>query len=528
MIRLALQLRWALLRGALRPGPGSTGRRMAFQFSLGIGATAGVIGCVLLAAFRGRSEADDLAILVFFFLVASWTLVPLITFSSDDLLDASKLALLPLSTREILTLHGVGALLGVAPIATAVACFGFVIGTGTDVASLVVALAALPLQLGLCVVASRTGAALLSGLLRSRRGRDFGVLVSLGLLLASQVVFRLPGNFQGDGTAALRSAADWFQSTPPGLLASAPRLAREGQLLLALGHLLVVVAVLTVLGQVWAWALKRSTYQGDTSSGTRRTTILTPAPLRLLLPTDRAGAVAAKDLRALAREPRRMTQLAMSTFFPCMGLLPLITLGERMPAAVFAVCGVAVFAGLAGGNRFGLDGTATWMMLSAQGNLRAARRDLLGGEIATAVVVLPFLLVLGPAVAWGLGGEEYLSAAMLSAGGVLAISLAASSLTSILAPFTVPESTNGFSNGGGGQGCLVGLITLAMMLGVGVVATPMLLVVLPVIFGGAPSALLLLAPLYGVAVAYGLREIAARQWSTGGPEVLSKLIASTS
>lgn len=39
---------------------------------------------------------------------------------------------------------------------------------------------------------------------------------------------------------------------------------------------------------------------------------------------------------------------------------------------VFAVCGVGLLCGLTGVNRFGLDGTATWLLLSSATDHRDA------------------------------------------------------------------------------------------------------------------------------------------------------------
>ena len=55
--------------------------------------------------------------------------------------------------------------------------------------------------------------------------------------------------------------------------------------------------------------------------------------------------------------------------------------------------------------------------------------------------------------------------------------------------------------------------------------TPLLVVIVPAANGHLVWLPLLVGPLYGVAVGTGCREIAARQWSARGPEILLKVSA---
>ena len=532
MIGLAFQLRWALLRGAVRPGPGSGGRRVGLIAGAVAGGIISLLGVAVLASLRGSQSADDAAVVAFTVLVVGWTVLPILTFSSDDLLDASKLALFPLSTREILTLHGFGALLGIAPIATTVLALGIVPATGGSALSYAVAVLVVPLQLGLCVTVSRTTAAMLSRLLRSRRGRDLGValtaIVAVSGQLINPVLQRL--GHQNGARQGLHQVAQVLGVLPPGLLATAPKLAREGRVGLSLLHLVLGATTLFLLLLLWARALKRSeqTVDATTRPGRKRTE-LTPQLLRGLLPSGRVGAIVSKDLRYLSRDPRRLIQLVTGTVFPAFFVVvtPALSEGGGLhPAMVFAVCGIALLAGLAGSNRFGHDGTATWLLVASGSERRAARRDLIGGDLALALVVAPLMVALGVGIAAICDGWTYLAAAEGAGFAILGLTLGAAGLVAVLAPFPLPEgSRNAFSNGGGGQGLYAALLVLGLMLGVVIAALPLLVLLVPALHHHHGWALLVVGPIYGLVVGGVFREIAARWWAATGPEVLLALTA---
>lgn len=531
MIALAFRLRWALLRGGLRPGPGSGGRRIGLLVGAVAGGFLALVGFVSLTALHGSSSADDVAVVMFTSLVVAWTVLPILTFSSDDLLDASKLALLPLTTRDILELHGFGALLGVAPIATTIAVLGVIPGTGGNGPSYLAAVVAAPLEVMMCVVVSRTAATTLSRLLRSRRGRDLGVALTAVVAVSGQLINPLLQKAsQGDGAReGLHRVASLLDVLPPGLVASAPGLARKGSYWQSSFHLGVGIATVVLLLLLWARALRRSEETVDaTSSPTRKSTSLTPRLLAGVLPTGRVGAVASKDLRYLVRDPRRLIQLVTGAVFPAFFVVitPALSAGGGFdPGMVFAVCGIALLSGLQGSNRFGHDGTATWLLVASGADRRAARRDLLGGDLALVIVIAPLMLVAGVVIAAICDGWKYLAAAEGSGLAVLGLTVGAAGLVAVLAPFPLPEgSRNAFSNGGGGQGLFAALLVLGMMAAVAIVALPLLVLLIPALHHPSSGWTLLVAgPLYGLVVGGAFRELAARQWAVRGPDVLLRL-----
>ncbi len=528
MVGLAVALRLALLRGSLAPGPGSTARRAGFAVGAAAGGALAGLGLLVLAVVPGRA-LDDTAVLLFTVLLLGWTALPILTFAGDDLMDPSRLALLPLDRRRLATLLFVSALVGVAPVCTLLACLGLPLGVGRDagVLAAAVALPAVALQLVLCVSVSRLAAVLLSGLLRSRRGRDLGVAVAAVLAVSPQllspVVQRLAGPGD-DGSDLLARLAAPLRLLPPGLLATAPGLVRDGRTGTALLRLLLVAGLVVLLLAGWERMVARSMTSVDRGTGRRRRD--RPDRLPRLLPPGRTGAVAGKDLRYLSRDPRRTVALLTVVLVPLLATLgPALAGSGAGPGLVFAVCGAGLFAGTVGANRFGADGTATWLLVASQQDLRDARRDLIGGDLATALVLVPVLAVGAVVLGVVTGGTAYVPAALGLALALLGTSIGASSISAVLAPFAVPEQPTSPLNGGGtGVGVRSVALAVAQLFAVPVLCLPLLALLLPALDRPTPGlVLLVVGPLYGLLLGAVLREVAARRWLRRGPEVLQVL-----
>jgi ABC-2 type transport system permease protein len=488
-----------------------------------------VISFAVLVSARGHTGrlAEDLAVVLFSALLAGWVVLPILSFSSDDLLDPARLALLPLSGRQLLTVLGAGAVVGVAPAATLIAVLGLIPATGSSPTSYLVAVVAVGLQFVLCVSASRASVAALSGLLRSRRGRDLGVALAALVGLSFQLVnplIQASARHGGASAGAIHGLAGPLRWTPPGLLAAAP----GRPLPAAVGSLLLVAAFIAVLLVAWQRSVRRSLERAEVS-GTKRRRSTRLAPRAVPVPAGRTGAIMAKDLRYLVREPRRMVSTITSALLPVLAVVlgPLAVAGGRPTGGlVFAVCGLGLFGGLTTANRFGLDGTATWMLISSATDARDARRDLIGGDLATAVVMVPVMFVLSLVLAAVTGGWQYVPAALGLGLGLYAVGVALSGVLAVNAPFALPPSQNVFGGGGSGQGCTAGLLTVAAMGAELVICLPLLVLV---ILGLAHSislwgaVLFVVGPIYGLLIGALIRRTAAAQWSARGPDVLQTL-----
>ncbi|HTY70969.1 MAG TPA: hypothetical protein VMI11_00925 [Actinomycetes bacterium] len=521
---VAVRLRLALLRGALRPGPGSDGRTIGFLLGAIAGAVLSVGALLVLTGLRGDpAHAEDAATVLFTALFLGWVILPVLTFGSDDLLDPSRLVLLPLTGRELMTVLGIGGLVGVAPLVTGIATLGLVTGTAHGPTSALVALTSAALEVVMCVVASRASATALSRVLRSRRGRDLGVALAALVAVSVQLVNPVLLKTEERGGNALHSVASPLRWTPPGLLARAPGLPLAPALL----SMAAVAAFIVALLWWWERNLRASSVRPDRSTGSRRRrAVLAPRLVARVLPPGRTGAVTAKDLRYLGRDPRRAVAFATSVLLPTVVVfVSPMSLGERPPAAgVFLVCGVAMLIGLSGMNRFGADGSATWLVLATQTHDSDQKRDLLGGDVATVLAGIPLLVLVGAVTSAIAGSVRDLPAALGVSVCLLLIVVGGSGLVAVLAPFPVPRTGNAFSTGAAGQGCLTSIYSLLCMAGAAVATLPLGLLVVPSFFVPALGyVLLLVGPAYGWVVGGLARRAAVKRWESRAPEILQLL-----
>jgi len=201
--------------------------------------------------------------------------------------------------------------------------------------------------------------------------------------------------------------------------------------------------------------------------------------------------VAAKDLRYLVREPRRLVAVLTTSLLPVLVVVgPALGNGRGFGSAVvFTVCGVGLLAGARMSNRFGVDGSATWILLGSAGDERDVRRDLVGGDLAVGLVVGPAVVLIGVGLAAIVDGWAYLPAAL---------------------------------------GLALVLLTMGGLLAGGAVCLPLLALLVPAPISSSAvwgAVLLVVGPAYGLAVGALIRRYAARLWAQRATEVLQVVSA---
>jgi ABC-2 type transport system permease protein len=458
MARHFLRLKLTLLRNGLRSN---------WQRKLGIGFSAFAWFWLVVASLGVllASRSQGLVVpLVFDSFFLGWLFLPLLGMGTDETLDPSRLALLPLEGPALMRGLLTASLVGLGPIATLVALSGALIRARPGVAGSLVIGAAVAVELLLCVVGSRAMTTLFSGVLRSRRGRDLLVFVVAvaGIVpaLAGQIVPRLLVS-PNHKTITLGPAGHALSWLPSGWLAQAILQARAGRLPVAVAELAAGVGA--VAGALWVWsrALQRALTTSEPASakqGRKGPGLFSP-PLSFL-PRTRTGAMAAKEMRYMWRDPRRRASLLSVVIllaFPAAGILmgrtharQLVLLGG---AGALALCLQAV-------NQFGLDGPAFWMNVAAGGDPAA---DLRGKNLAIAVLgaVLVAVEALGLAVLSG--GWAYLPAAVFLGAAAMGVALGVANQASVLAPYPVTDTTtNLWGNNAGCLTALTGLLAMAV------------------------------------------------------------------
>lgn len=522
-IGLFVRLKLRLIAGALH---GHSGRQAGFVLGVIFAASIAPTGFIGLAMLRGHGAlATDLGVMAFTVVTVAWAMLPLLVFGTDETLDPTRLALLPLSRWTLARGLFTAALVGIGPLATVIVLLGAVVGLSGGPLSVLVGLVAVALQAALCVAASRALAAAFSTLFRSRRGRDLAVVFGLLMIVIIQgcnlVLQRAITSGLHGSLAQLRDAAAYARWTPPGMAAGAIAAARDGRYAVALAELAVVAAVVAVLMWYWVSAIGRMLQSYDAStqpvSGRRgRTARATPRF------TGKIGAVAGKELRYAWRDPRRKV-----------GWMAMIGVGVVVAlsftnARTFNAHGplvpmyfVAVAAGLQVANQYGVEGPAAWMNMVTMGAARDMRADLGGRNIAHALVAIPCLFVLDVIIAMITGATpEATLRALVFAAGVYGVALGLCDIVSVRFPYALPHrAQNPFAGPGSGRGCLAGLTSMVTMVLTMAAAVPLIIGVL-----GLPTPwLAVAAPGYGLAaVAIGV-TVAANIGFARLPEMLTEI-----
>ena len=251
---------------------------------------------------------------------------------------------------------------------------------------------------------------------------------------------------------------------------------------------------------------------------------LFPRAARRLLPLDRRGAVAAKDLRYFARHPRlRVLWLTAALFAVILpGFLLVSRDGPRELAALGALAGLYMLNSGAL-NQFGADGPAYWVNVAAGGGSRA---DLVGKNLALALPGFALVSLVSIALTVAGGGWVYLPVTLCLAAGILGIMLGVADYVSIRFPFALSNvSTNVWASQGAGAGCAVGLVQLLALAIEGALMLPLgvLLVVGLVAWGPALAILCPFALAYGYALWRVGLHLGAEWLDAHQPELLAAL-----
>ena len=236
------------------------------------------------------------------------------------------------------------------------------------------------------------------------------------------------------------------------------------------------------------------------------------------------GAVAAKELRYVAREPRRKITLVNSVIIGA-GVpiwVAVRSSGDIRSRTVLLATLAGYIAVLGSSNQFGFDGPAGWLDLVAGDTMRSV---LVGKNVAVVLEVMPVVVVVGTGVAALTGGWAYLPGAVLFALAGLGAGLALANNVSVRYPVRMSESRNPFGSNAAGQGCATSLVLGLCALLQNLMLVPVVLAGLLIVFVG-PVWQLVVAPLsvaYGALLYWGGLELADRWGTARRPEILARV-----
>ena len=498
MARLLVQLKLRLLFNALRA---STGAKVAFILSTIFAAVVAGGVFYLLSILGGGIAAADLTTAIFTSFGLAWLILPIVVFGLDSTLDPATLALYPLRTRPLAVGLLAASATGAWPAATLIGLLGVTIGLARGALGVLIALVAVVLQVLFCVTLARFVTTALAGMLRSRRGKDFAVLLILPIFALYEGFIQIVPRLTAEGklTAASFAGVDtWLRWIPPGLAAHAIQDASTGHPGTALLRLVLLAAIIGALGWLWIRSLGQALVTVDTS--TQGSAVRGAA-----LPFSRfglRGTLTARFWVHQRRDPVALIYWAIVVVVAAVVSFRTILTPKYLTGLILAVALAAALMAALHANSIAMTGQDFSFESLALSGRRRLRAYFSGQDIALGMIAVPLLTVISFALAvvakHPADGFLGLAVALAAIGAGLALS----NVFTVAMPYPVekragtpvPRPADGF------MGHRI-LGTLGSLIGTGVLIIP---VVLAVVFTRSDPAAVRMPVLVVCAAAYGL------------------------
>ena len=461
---------------------------------------------------------------LFFFLI--WITLPVVIFPLDENLDPQQLAVLPISSRQMVT--GLAAASLVAP-SVFIPLLLLIANARILAEAWWMAIPASLVYMGLLAVGGQLFSATMSAILRTRRGRDIATFLVLGIAAGSFLIYRtVSQSIEAQGMAAAISASpitNWSLLIPPVAAQQAMVSAAANDPIAAVVALGSAVIGLLVLAALWRrllnWLLTTPEQRSRPAARARRRGMAT-GPWGVI-PT-----LARKEFRFYVRDPRQRLVWTGTVIFIGIAVAGVILdatgffdIRERAWAPLAAPI-LVLFVGLPIVlNLFGWERNAASYLFV----LPAKPRQLLLGKnlaVATALGIETVLLTLG--IAFFSGQWQWVWLVLPLTVAAIGCQLAVGNLVSVLTPLRLPrEGTDVFAQSTE-QGCLAIVSQTFSFFTIGLLLVPPAsMVVLTVEFGQvvAPWFTAAATVAWGVTLYVISLVLAGRLLKRRLPEVLS-------
>ncbi|WP_327338422.1 transporter [Streptomyces sp. NBC_01324] len=523
LVPVFVRLKLSLLRNGLRQ---SSGRRAAYIASVVITLLIAAGQLIALIALRGNAHVESLVVLLAGVLALGWAVMPLFFSDGDETLDPSRLVMLPLRPRPLITALLTSSLVGIGPLFTLCLTAGSVIALAHGAGAAVFAVLAAPLTLLVCVALARTVATANSRLLTSRKGRDLAVLSGLVIAVGIQAVnFGAQRLGQAGGLSALDPAAEVVRWLPPASAIGSVHSASQGSYGRAAVQLLLSVAALALLVWLWQRSLVKLMTAPDGStlaaaepnrakSGSRG------AGIWALFPEGRTGTVMQRSLRYVVRDPK--TKAAWVTALAIGLIVPLLNALQGTGSVYFA-CFAAGMLGIQMYNQFGQDTSAFWMVAMTISSTRDAYLELRARALALLLITLPYTILVTVLTCALLGDWQQLPGVMGLSFALLGAMLATGAVASANLPYSIPQD-GAFKNVAPGQAGLAWMSIFGGMVSAALLCAPVIAATIWLRVAGAQEWLWVLLPagaVYGALIAWAGLRVAAPRTADRLPEILA-------
>ncbi|MEW2178480.1 transporter [Streptomyces sp. NPDC005406] len=523
LVPVLVRLKLALLRNGLRQ---SAGRRAVYITSVVVTLLIALAQLIGLIALRGNAHAGSLVVLLAAVLAVGWAVMPLFFAAGDETLDPSRLVMLPLRPRPLVTALLVSSLVGIGPLFTLCLAAGSVTALAHGAGAVAFAVPAAPLTLLVCVALARAVATANTRLLTSRKGRDLALLSGLVIAVGVQGVnFGVQRLGRAGGLSALDPAADVVRWLPPASAIGSVDSASQGAYGRAAVQLLLSVAALFLLVVAWRRSLEKLMTEPDGSTLSAADPARTKsgrdgAGLWALFPEGRTGTVMQRSLRYVARDPK--TKAAWVTALAIGLIVPLFNALQGTGSVYFACFGAGML-GIQMYNQFGQDTSAFWMVALTISSTRDAYLELRARALALLLITLPYTVLVTVLTAAVLGEWEALPGVMGLSFALLGAMLATGAVASANFPYSIPQD-GAFKNVAPGQAGLAWISIFGGMVSAALLCAPVIGLTIWLHLADAEGLLWLLVPVggaYGTLIAWGGLRVASPRTADRLPEILT-------
>jgi hypothetical protein len=543
-LRWLFWLRWkTLMRGYTRRPLSIIGALFVLLFIVLFGGTIAVLSFFAYRLLPSPANSEVLY-LVLTAVLLLWIVLPLLEFTANEGLDASKLVLFPLTRAELMASLLFSTLLDIPTIGLVLVLVAVIAGWAVSVPVTILASVTMLIFYVQVVGISQLILALFMRVLQGRRFRDLSIifiaLFTSSCYLIQQFVLggtRIMHLYDNLKSASFSPYLKWL---PSGLAASSITQAIQGnwRTSIAALALLLVTSVLTLY--LWQFVLQRSlsaSEVGASARGRRRqqvpavTTAVQPAHVSIwdrLIPPQ-VSALAIKELKYFWRDPQLKAMMFQSVIYVAIFLVaPLLNpnssrIGGNGYVLLITPLIVILFMLTLSLNTLGLERqNLTTLFLFPV----APQRILWGKNLAVAtfgIVELVVLIAIGAFIthAW-----DYVLPVLVGGLAGMGVALGCGNITSVYFPQYVRQMQRGFRATGqtSQAGCLRAAMSFAMLIVAGILLIPVVLALgLPFIFQAQWiwTITIPLTLIYGIAFHQVATRLVAPRMLERAPEILA-------